>query len=282
LKKYSSFFVKRFRHRVKKYLFAKLASDALGVLVDTEFGPIICDPTDGHVSRQLLKWGRYNPDEIKLYRNIVSGYGSALIVGSHIGAAAFQLTECFDELVCIEANPATYGLLRKNILIRGMDHKMSCLNVAACNQDAPIPYLCNTENSGGSKIEPVFKDINYIYDSPKSLTVPGVRMDTIWPDKTFEFILMDIEGGEFNAILGGSQLIDRCSVFAVEYVPDHIKRVANKSIEEFAEVLIQRRFDSVEFPSLGIKGVPDDSLLPTLIEIDRLGRHEDAIIFKRT
>ena len=93
---------------------------------------------------------------------------------------------------------------------------------------------------------------------------------------------MDIEGGEFNAILGGSQLIDRCSVFAVEYVPDHIKRVANKSIEEFAEVLIQRRFDSVEFPSLGIKGVPDDSLLPTLIEIDRLGRHEDAIIFKRT
>ena len=113
MKKYLSFLTKRLRQSVKKFLFAQIAPGTKGVVVETEFGPLICDPCDGHVSRQLLKWGRYNPVEAKLYREAAAGLNSALFVGSHIGALAFQLEDCFDDVMCIEANPATYEILKK-------------------------------------------------------------------------------------------------------------------------------------------------------------------------
>ena len=229
-----------------------------------------------------MKWGRYNPDEVKLYQKNATGLSTALIVGSHIGALAFQLEACFDELVCIEANPITHDLLRKNILMRGLSDKMRCLNIAISDRASFIPFLCNTENSGGSKIAPAFSDVDYTYDRPESLMIQAACLDTLYANRTFDFILMDIEGGEINAISGGYQLIKRSSVFVVEYVPNHIKRVANKSIAEFADALLELRFDCVEFPSLGIKGAPHECLLPSLIEIDRVGGYEDGIMFTRT
>jgi len=229
-----------------------------------------------------MKWGRYNPDEVQRYKKNASGLSTALIVGSHIGALVFQLEECFDEMVCVEANPITHDLLTKNILMRGLGDKIQCLNVAISDRDSLIPFLCNTENSGGSKIEPVYSDVDYTYDRPELLMIQAACLDALYSDRTFDFILMDIEGGEVNAIAGGHELIKRSSVFVVEYVPNHIKRVANKSITEFADALLELRFDFVELPSLGIKGAPHECLLPSLIEIDRVGGYEDGIIFTRT
>ena len=281
LKTYFSFALKNLRYKLQRALFSRIAPKAYAVIVDTNFGPMACDPLDRHVSRQLMKWGHYNPTESDHYAQFANGLDSALIVGSHIGALAIQLAPCFNEMVCVEANPQIYRLLRHNIFANGLSAKVSSQNVAVSDREGPVPFLCNVENSGGSKCRPVVPDIDFVYDAPEQISVPAVTLDTEYEDRAFDFILMDIEGSEFGAILGGQALIRRCSVFVVEYVPNHLKRVANRSICEFADLLVELDFDEVYFPSASVRGRPSDCLLSTLLEIERSGGYEDGIIFTR-
>jgi len=51
--------------------------------------------------------------EAKLYREAAAELNSASFVGSHIGALALQLEDCFDDVMCIEANRSTNKILRK-------------------------------------------------------------------------------------------------------------------------------------------------------------------------
>ena len=68
-----------------------VAPGAESAIVETEFVPMACDPLDSHVSRQLIKWGHYNPEEVANYKEVSNGLDSALIIGSHIGSLATQL-----------------------------------------------------------------------------------------------------------------------------------------------------------------------------------------------
>ena len=249
--------------------------------METNFGLVACDPLDQHVSRQLMKWGHYNPTESNHYAHFASGLDSALIVGSHIGALAIQLSAYFHEMVCIEANPQTYRLLKHNIFANNLSARVSSQNVAVSDKEGSVPFLCSIENTGGSKVKPAFPDIDFVYDAPSQITVPAVALDTEYEDRAFDFILMDIEGSEFSAILGGRALLRRSSVFVVEYVPNHLKRVANRSIYEFADLLLGLEFDEVYFPKTGVRGRPCHCLLSTLVQIDQAGGYEDGVIFIR-
>ena len=106
-------------------------------------------------------------------------------------------------------------------------------------------------------------------------------MDSEYSDHTFDFIFMDIEGSEFNAILGGKELLRRCSVFVVEFVPNHLERVANRSINEFSQLLLELEFDEVYFPRLQLRGEPQQCHLVSMLSIAYSKCFEDGIVFKR-
>ena len=142
-------------------------------------------------------------------------------------------------------------------------------------------FFCSVDNSGGSKVQPAFKDINFVYDNLELISVPGISLDSEYSDHTFDFIFMDIEGSEFNAILGGKELLRRCSVFVVEFVPNHLERVANRSINEFSQLLLELEFDEVYIPRLQLRGDPQQCLLASMLSIADSKSIEDGIIFKR-
>ena len=181
----------------------------------------------------------------------------------------------------MEANPSTYELLQMNIALRDLGHKVKALNVAVTWEDKEVEFLCSRENTGGSKQVPVFGDENFVYDSPDLITVPGRSLDSIFSGKQFDFILMDIEGGEFDAIRGASDLLKSCSVLVVEFVPNHLERVADKSSYDFAKMLIELSFDQVEFPRFGARGFPPDCLVEILSKLVVSGEYEDGLILTR-
>ena len=281
MKKKISYWVKYTRYRLKAWLFEQLAPKSLGMVVSTDFGPMICDPCDNHVSRQLIKWRSYNPDEIGRYVELSEGMNSLLVVGSHIGALALQLADYFDKIVCVEANPRTFELLQINISLQNLGHKVQALNVAVTSEDKAVEFLCSRENSGGSKQIPAFSDDNFVYDTPDLITVPGRSLDSLFRESEFDFILMDIEGGEFDAIRGASNLIKSSSAFVVEFVPNHLARVANKSLYDFAELLLALDFDHGEFPEFETGGSPSSCLVETLEQITAADEYEDGVIFTR-
>ncbi len=105
-------------------------------------------------------------------------------------------------------------------------------------------------------------------------------MDSEYSDQTFDFILMDIEGSEFKAIFGGKELLRRCSVFIVEFVPNHLESVANRTIYELSQLLLELEFDEVYFPRSGLGGAPEQCLLTALRAIADSNSFEDGVIFK--
>lgn len=281
MKTYLSFKAKTLRYRLKQFLLSVAAPGAESVIIETEFGPMACDPLDSHVSRQLMKWGHYNPKEVANYKEVSNGMDSALIIGSHIGSLAIQLADSFQSILCLEANPSTYRRLEFNVSLNRLGDILNTRCAAVCERNQPVSFFCSVDNSGGSKIQPVFQDINFVYDNPDLISVPGISLDSEYYDQTFDFILMDIEGSEFNAILGGKELLRRCSVFVVEFVPNHLERVANRSIPELSQLLLELEFDEVYFPRFGLGGDPKQCLLTTLQAIADSKSFEDGIVFKR-
>lgn len=254
----------------------------MGVVVDSDFGLIVCDPNDRHVSRQLLKWRHYNPDEARKYQVLLKQTSTALVIGSHIGALALQLAASVDKLTCVEANPFNYDLLKLNVAMQNLSSKVNCVNVAVAEQAGLVEFVCSKDNTGGSKVKPKHFDVDFRYDQPESIEVTTISLDTLFIGKSFDFILMDIEGSEFAAIRGGRDLLLRCRAFVVEFVPRHVERVAGVSINDFAATLLSLDFDCVEFPGYGIKGDPHEILLSTLLLIRDRGGYEDGVIFTRT
>ena len=281
MKTYLSFKAKTLRYKLKQLFLSLVAPGIDSIIVETEFGPMACDPLDSHVSRQLIKWGHYNPDEVAKYREASDGLDSALIIGSHIGSLAIQLADSFQSMLCFEANPDTHRRLEYNIRLNRLGNVVSTRCLAVCERNQSVSFLCGVDNSGGSKVKPAFQDTNFVYDNPKLISVPGIALDAEYPSQIFDFILMDIEGSEFNAILGGKEILKRCSVFVMEFVPNHLERVSNRSINELCHLLLELAFDEVYFPRLRFRGDPRQCLLTTLLSIAESKNFEDGIIFKR-
>ena len=225
--------------------------------------------------------GALQSKEVANYKEVSNGLDSALIIGSHIGSLAIQLADSFQSMLCLEANPSTFRRLEYNVRLNQLGDIVNTACVAVCEQNQPVSFFCSVDNSGGSKVQPAYQDINFVYDNPELISVPGISLDSEYSDQTFDFILMDIEGSEFNGILGGNELLKRCSVFVVEFVPNHLERVSNRSINELSQLLLELEFDEVYFPRFGRRGDPKVCLLTTLQAIADSKSFEDGIIFKR-
>ena len=77
---------------------------------------------------------------------------------------------------------------------KNLSSRVSCVNVAVAEQTGSVEFLCSKDNTGGSKIKPEHLDVDFRYDQPESIEDATMPLDTLFSGKSFDFILMDIEG----------------------------------------------------------------------------------------
>jgi len=279
IKRKISFKIKHIKQLIRKRRLNSFGKYAIGIAVNTKNGIMICDPQDGHVSRQLIKSGQYNPNEIKEISNYINSESKVLIVGGHIGALAIPLAHISQKMTIIEANPVNYKFLKANTLLSN-NKNIKIHNIAACEQEKEIELILSKENSGGSKIKPASQNIDFYYDNPSVSKVKGEALDEFLEDN-FDLVIMDIEGSEHAALIGAERIINSTQTLIIEYIPKHVTDVAGIDIESFSSQLIKFNFNHVKFPRHGIEGNPSEILKNTLIQIQQLGEYEDGIIFTR-
>lgn len=220
-----------------------------GVVVETEQGWFCLDPEEQFVSKSLLESGASGLGEIELARQFCGADSRVLVVGAHIGTIAIPLARSCEELVAIEANPQTYEFLELNVAMnRGFN--ILTHNVAAAEREAPVEFVMNTVNSGGSKRMPLHRDHIYFYDNPRVVSVPGARLDDLLPGERFDLVFMDIEGSEYSAFLGMPRILAGANTLIVEFLPHHLSRVAGVTVGKFLEPL-SGHFSSLTVPSTG-------------------------------
>ncbi len=249
---------------------------ACGLLVDTIYGLFVVDPEDASVTNALLQHGRYAENELAAFKELVTNNSAILVVGCHIGAHVVPLAKHCKMLVGIEANPNTFKFLKANILLNECNN-VTLYNIAANDKEEMIDFMLNRDNSGGSKRIPHLSDIPYTYDSPEIVKIQAFRLDDTLGDARFDLIIMDIEGSEYFALHGMQNQLTHARALAVEFLPHHIRDVANVGINQFIDVILPH-FNQMFVESKDVitsKG----NIRATLVEMFDANEGHDLIFF---
>ena len=241
---------------------------------------LLVAPDDMSVGRELRTNGSYGQSELKRIFKIISINSSVVFVGGHIGALAIPTAKKCKSLIIIEANPETYKFLQINLALNNILNA-KVYNTAVGEKQGMVNFLLNKINSGGSKREPHIKDEMYYYDKPKKILVPEVTLDSICCDQNenFDLIFMDIEGSEIFALKGAVGLLKRTKTLMIEFVPHHLTNVANCTIEEFLEPLIEN-FNYCYVPSKKLH-IQTSKFLEFFRKMFSLNEIDDSLVFTK-
>ncbi|MEO8627626.1 MAG: FkbM family methyltransferase, partial [Betaproteobacteria bacterium] len=191
---------------VLKLLLSHLRKATLGrnisaVITSSANGLFAVDIADTGVGRTLIQHSSYAQDELERILRLVHPADDVLVVGAHIGALAIPISKHCHRLVAIEANPATFDLLKINLLLNNCAN-VTAINIAAGRTTEAIRFVLNTCNSGGSKLLPRTRAFKYFYDAPAIIPLQAHSLDEYLAGERFAIILMDIEGSEYHALQG--------------------------------------------------------------------------------
>jgi FkbM family methyltransferase len=237
---------------------------------------LLVDPQDQGVGRQLRMHGQFQPQELQRLLALVQAQDRVLVVGAHVGALALPLARQCRAVVAIEANPLSFSLLQKNLLLNDV-RNCQALALAANHESGTLTFLQSRTNSGGSKRLPLFPDTRYIHDKPQEISVRAERLDDVLADHHFDLILMDIEGSEVFALRGMPRLLKTCRCLVVEFLPHHLQRVAGVSVREFLQA-VPDHLQWMQVPSTGAC-VPREVAQGVLDSMMHSGRGDDGLIF---
>lgn len=250
---------------------------ALAVMAETEQGLFLVDPADFTIGRKLRHEGKYGVDELSRLGDLMTPESNVLVVGAHVGTLAIPLAKLARSVVAVEATPATFRLLELNLRLNEVNN-CEALNIAASDSERPVAFLAGHANTGGNKRRPYKTSRRYTFDNPDLITVPAGRLDDVLALREFDLIVMDIEGSEVFALLGMPRLLSAAKALVVEFVPHHLRDVANVTVEEFLAP-ISPHFSSLEAPACG-RQAEQHRFGDLLNELSAQDHSEDGLIFR--
>lgn len=161
--------------------------------------------------------GRFEPQETALVRSLLARCDRFVDVGANTGYYCLFARQAGVATIALEPVTQTVQVLMQNLRANGMDDGVSVLPVAA--GEAPGSAVIYGLGTGSSLLRGWA-------NNPDSLAqiVPVVRLDDVirppsGPERMF--ILMDVEGFEYPALLGAQMLIraDPKPVWMIEIAP---------------------------------------------------------------
>jgi FkbM family methyltransferase len=150
-------------------------------------------------------------------------------------------------------------------------------NIAASNKKETIKFQLNTVNSGGSKRVPINNHYMYTYDNPEVIDVEAYSLDNYLSNNKFDLVLIDIEGSEYFAMQGMTDILAQTKNLIVEFLPHHISNVAGVKLTDFLDN-IPGHLTKLTIPSKN-KTYPIDVGIVTLQQMFESGQGDDGIIF---
>ena len=213
----------------------KLGQNIKAVITKSENGLFAVDPEDLEVG-QKLRSGGFGIDEVERLKSFINKNSKVLIVGTHIGALAIPLSKHCKEITAIEANPNTFELLEINLHLNQAKN-ITPHNIFANDSHEKVEFLLNTVNSGGSKRKPKKSSFLYDFDNPEIIELESHKLDDYLPEHDYDLVLLDIEGSEYFAMKGMEDILANCKTLVVEFLPHHLKNVADIDVETFLSVL---------------------------------------------
>lgn len=158
-----------------------------------------------------------------------------LDIGANIGyftMLSASLVGAAGSVMAIEPNAANAKLLEASRRINAFDNVV--VVQAAAGREIGLLVL-NTSHSNGTTASPS-GDLKSLMDS---ITVPCFKIDDFINGKNIDFVKIDVEGAEYNALLGASDMIARCHpTIASEFSPDLMPGISGVDGPQYLQFLL--------------------------------------------
>lgn len=191
--------------------------------------------SDAAVGR-AVKGGAYEPNVTKVFQNRLKPGMHVLDIGANIGfftMLSAALVKQSGSVMAIEPNPENVKLIELSRRANGFEN----ITIVQAGAGRALGLLVlNTAYSNGTT-SALSDDAAQLADA---VTVPCLRIDDIVPeDKQIGFIKIDIEGAEYNALLGASNLIRRCHpVIVSEFSPGLMQGISGIDAREYLKFVL--------------------------------------------
>lgn len=172
---------------------------------------------DAAVGRHILE-DSYEPHVTSVFRARLRPGMHVVDVGANIGyftMLSASIVGPSGSVLAVEPNAESVKVLEASRRANSFE-QVTVLQVAAGR--APGLLVLNPSYSNGMTSAPP-DDVSALM---RSITVPSFQLDDLIPhDRTIDFVKIDVEGAEYNALLGASETLQRCHPTVVsEFSPD--------------------------------------------------------------
>ncbi len=171
------------------------------ILIKVQNNKMYIDLADKEVSQSLLKHGFYEKYETKLFKKVLKRGMTVLDIGANIGyytLIAARKVGINGKVFAFEPEPSNYDLLCKNIEANKFQNVV-IIPKAVSNKVKTIKLYLSPEN----RAEHSFCK----YLNNKFVNVKTIVLDNFLKNKKIDFVKVDIEGAEAEALQGMQNVI---------------------------------------------------------------------------
>lgn len=186
----------------------------MAVELDTAFA------TQASMCRTLRRGSFWEADVSRFLRAVLRPGDGFVDVGAHVGwfaVLAATLMGADGRVQAVEADPANFARLRRNLALNGLDRVRATCAVAA-EQAGRRRFWFNADNEGGNALwDPGLLDNNPLSRAgPRAEELEAVTLDALLADfGPVRVLKIDVEGAEPLVLSGASRLLR-------EAPPDHV------------------------------------------------------------
>ena len=189
-------------------------------VVQTEHGPLIINDLDAYIGTWIKEKGYWQEPEIFSMSSLITLLLSQkpkitfYDVGANIGTHSMALAKRFGDRINVrafEAQRHIYYMLCGNISMNGLDnvicHHAAVSDVSGQVLQVQMPDYNKVNNLGGLELIEVIKSDNAAMFKAQVEPVSTVTLDQY--NEHIDFLKLDVEGMEYQALLGGNTVITR-------------------------------------------------------------------------
>ncbi len=193
------------------------------ILLETVYGHKMYLPA-GKIPYQedaIKKYGIYEPATSAAVFRFVKPGMHVVEAGACCGYHALNIAKAIGsggKLTCFEANPNLIAFLTKNLEINGYAGYSDVYNTGLWMSDGVLPFPLLEWGLGGAS----FKNPRQLASVPTA-QVKTVSLDSFFGDRPVDFIRMDIEGAELEALKGARNMLSsQGPAMILEWIPDNV------------------------------------------------------------
>jgi FkbM family methyltransferase len=189
-----------FKNRIGSYL-----GSGVGLTYLVDQSPVFINTLDYGCSALALNGGRYEESYLNILRSFRRPEGVFLDLGANLGLFSIRMASWlkFGVIYAFEPNNTICELFRRSVFLNGFSDRIKVYGFGASNRDGLVSFVVPDAYSGGGRVvgESATEDHS---------SIEVRKLDSVLADLgSFDLAKIDVEGHEFNALVGMGELIKR-------------------------------------------------------------------------